>query len=176
MRWKIQRWKINPTKNSPIYSIYKCFYVLIDLECKWGELWHLPRVLSWYFHISYMFAHSEQLRKKYVVGMNQKKTAQYLNIKYDTRFSRHIFRMVLQSLGKYYEHQRPDRNHYITIKWNNIAPGTYLPYALRMDISHIASTHKVFKFASCQLVCLQQTLFLWFFPHSEWPGLGASTH
>ena len=78
-----------------------------------------------------MYAHSQLPGSRYEVAIDHKKLAQYLNTSYDSWAYKHIFRMVLRFLGKYYEHQRPDRNHYITINWDNIAPGTYLPTYLQ---------------------------------------------
>ena len=60
-----------------------------------------------------------------VVGLNRRKRAQYLPINYKTALIREILRMILRSLGRYYEHQRPDRYHYISIKWRNIAQGMH---------------------------------------------------
>ena len=33
------------------------------------------------------------------------------------------FHMLLHILGKYHEHQRPDRDQYIKIEWNNVQEG-----------------------------------------------------
>ena len=36
-----------------------------------------------------------------------------------------IVRDLFHTLGRYHEHQRPDRDDYVTINWENIKPGIY---------------------------------------------------
>jgi hydrogenase maturation factor HypF (carbamoyltransferase family) len=37
---------------------------------------------------------------------------------------------LLHVMGFYHEHSRPDRDDYITIKWDNIGQGSYFSFAL----------------------------------------------
>ena len=54
----------------------------------------------------------DQDQRVHVVEFNY----QYFSVK-------NTFHTLLHVLGKYHEHQRPDRDQYITIQWQNIKPG-----------------------------------------------------
>ena len=48
-------------------------------------------------------------------------------VEIDTIYSgvKNSFHTLLHILGKYHEHQRPDRDQYIRIEWKNIREGMY---------------------------------------------------
>ena len=51
------------------------------------------------------------------------KGGQTLNIVYNCEKFKETMHDVLHALGMYHEIQRPDRDEYVDIVWNNIIPG-----------------------------------------------------
>ena len=56
-------------------------------------------------------------------GMNHKELVTPIVITARKLTRRKIMQDILRALGRYYEHQREDRDHYIRIFWENIVPG-----------------------------------------------------
>ena len=59
------------------------------------------------------------------VGKNTLEPVKIMCIDSENLTERTAFVMLFQVLGRYYEHQRPDRDSYIQVLLENIEPGIY---------------------------------------------------
>ena len=55
-------------------------------------------------------------------GMRCRELATPIAISPETTTKKRIMREIFWALGQYYEHQRIERNNYISIHWRNIIP------------------------------------------------------
>ena len=58
------------------------------------------------------------------IGMyDQHQQAQVAAFNSQSRAIKSSFHLLFHILGRYHEHQRPDRNQYIKVQWDNIKEG-----------------------------------------------------
>ena len=111
--------------NRPVYMYRSIFNKEGVITSQIAELLLLKILLMCYLNVCY----THKLSKRFVgdvIGMDRENIAQCIPVGYNTAFAKYIFRMILQSLGRYYEHQRPDRDQFVSIQWENIATGIHV--------------------------------------------------
>ena len=102
------------------YSVSK--YILNSMLEKWQ-----------YIHLHWFFSTPSTIGTlpTSVIGFSNRGEPRYITARRNESTIRHLSHMLFHALGRYHEHQRPDRDKYVKINYRNIRPGTCMKVSRR---------------------------------------------